>query len=87
MTLNIERCRGNNNNNRPSGRSDLTAVEIIFNNNKPSGKTDLTTVEIIYNNNDDDDEPTGKPNLTSVEIIYNRWMKPTSRHRGKPSAL
>ena len=39
------------NNNKPSGKTDLTIVEIIYNNNdddESTGKPDLTAVEIIY---------------------------------------
>ena len=48
----------------------------------------LTTLIIERcRSNNDTNKPSGNPDLTTVEIIYNRWMKPTSRHRGKPIAL
>ena len=61
--------------NKPSGQTDLTAPWQLINR---QGQTDLTTPwQSQYT------KPSGKPDLTVVEIIYHRWMKPTSRHRGK----
>ena len=75
QTVGLNRPHGTMATNKPSGQTDLTAPWQLINRR---GQTDLTALwQSQYT------KPSGKPDLTVVEIIYHRWVKPTSRHRGK----
>ena len=83
-TLNIDRRRGNNDNNIPSSKPDLTTP---WQTNKPSGNPDITVVETIYitvgwNQPHDTvatNKPSGKSNITTPWQLINLRVNPTSR--------